>query len=86
MLNILLGYCWTAPFDTQGATAIASTFVQNIKNNMSAIDAWRDANSSASTFNACAIDASSIPHKFWYWDETSGHPVWTNVVKGVQSW
>ena len=82
----LLGYCWTAPLDTQGATAIASTFVQNIKNNMPAIDAWRDANSSTSTLNACAIDASSIPHKFWYWDETSGVPVWTNAVKGVQSW
>ena len=51
-----------------------------------ALDAWRDANSSTSTLNACAIDASSIPHKFWYWDETSGVPVWTNAVKGVQSW
>ena len=82
----LLGYCWTAPLDTQGSAAIASTFIKNLKNNMSAIDAWGDANSSTSALNACAIDVSSVHHKFWYWDETSGVPVWTNVVKGVQSW
>lgn len=82
----LLGYCWTAPLDSQGAPEIALAFVDNLKSEMSAIDAWRDANSNTSGLNACAIDVSAIPHKFWYWDETSGVPVWTNAVKGVQSW
>ena len=82
----LLGYCWTAPLDSQGAPGIVTSFINNLKNGMSKIDAWRDANNNSFSFNACAIDVSSIPHKFWYWDETSGIPVWTNAVKGVHSW
>ena len=82
----LLGYCWTAPLDSEGAPEIATAFVNNLKSNMAKIDAWRNANNGASALNACAIDTSSVPHKFWYWDETSGVPVWTNAVKGATSW
>ena len=45
-----------------------------------------EVNADNKAWNACAIDVSSVPHKFWYWEETSGVPVWTNVVKGVNSW
>ena len=82
----LLGYCWTAPLDSQGANTIAATFVAGIQDGASPIVAWRDANNGPISRNACAIDCSTTPHIFWYWDETSGTPVWTNIVKGAQSW
>lgn len=81
-----LGYCWTAPLDGQGADLIAAAFVDNIQAGVLPIEAWREANNRSVSRNACALDVSSDIHKFWYWDETSGIPVWTNIVKGVTSW
>lgn len=36
--------------------------------------------------NACVIDCSKAPHHFWFWDESSGIPVWTKKEKGAVSW
>ena len=82
----LLGYALKAPLDTDGGSSIASAFVRNIKSGKDIITSWRDANDTAKGRNACVIDCSISPHKFWFWDETSGTPVWTIKTKGVTSW
>ncbi|MBR4652445.1 MAG: hypothetical protein IKO72_03725 [Kiritimatiellae bacterium] len=66
--------------------AIASAFVGNIKSGNDIITAWRDANDTAKGRNACVIDCSRTPHQFWFWDESSGSPIWTKKEKGVASW
>ncbi len=83
---IFLGYCYTAPLDSQGAVDIASDFATNVKGGKDFLQAWKEANDRNAGRNACAIDCTSIPHRFWYWDETSGRPVWTQVDKGTTSW
>ena len=83
---IFLGYCYTAPLDSQGATAIATVFVNGVKGGKSCLQAWKDANDRDAGRNACAIDCTITPHEFWYWDETSGRPVWTRISKGDASW
>ena len=50
------------------------------------LQAWKNANDLDNGRNACVIDCSKTPHQFWFCDESSGIPVWTNAVKGVQSW
>jgi hypothetical protein len=82
----LLGYCWKAPSDNQGATTIVSSFVSAATTNSSVILSWKQANDSPLGRNACAIDCSVSPHVFWYWDETSGSPIWTNKVKAGGTW
>jgi hypothetical protein len=83
----LLGYCWTAPLDNQGSAGIITSFLGAM--NGGVINAWRNANNPATNpaaVNACAIDTSVTPHEYWYWDETSGTPVWTKKVKGASGW
>ncbi len=83
---IFLGYCYTAPLDSQGAVDIASDFATKVKGGKDFLQAWKEANDRDAGRNACAIDCTSIPHRFWYWDETSGRPVWTRIDKGSTSW
>lgn len=85
-VKYLLGYALKAPLDTDGGSAIASAFVGNIKSGNDIITAWRDANDTAKGRNACVIDCSRTPHQFWFWDESSGSPIWTKKEKGVASW
>ncbi|MFA5203680.1 MAG: hypothetical protein WC708_04665 [Lentisphaeria bacterium] len=82
----LLGYNWKAPLDNQGSAGIISTFSAAVNGGASVIDAWRQANDLGIGRNACAIDINSNPHVYWYWDEASGTPVWTSVVKSGGSW
>ena len=83
---IFLGYCYTAPLDNQGAVDIATDFSAKVKGGMGYLQAWKEANDRNAGRNACAIDCTTIPHSFWYWDETSGNPVWTRINKGTTSW
>ncbi|MBR4611897.1 MAG: hypothetical protein IKO40_04185 [Kiritimatiellae bacterium] len=83
---VFLGYCYTAPLDSQGAVSIASDFALNVKNGLGFVQAWKEANDRPEGRNACVIDCTVTPHRFWYWDETSGNPIWTRIDKGATSW
>lgn len=85
-MKFLLGYALKAPLDTDGGSLIASAFIANIKSGKDVITSWRDANDIAKGRNACVIDCSRIPHQFWFWDESTGSPIWTKKEKGVVSW
>lgn len=85
-VKYLLGYALKAPLDTDGGSAIASAFVANIKSGKDIITSWRDANDTAKGRNACVIDCSKTPRQFWFWDESSGSPIWTKKEKGTMSW
>ena len=84
--KFLLGYALKAPLDNDGGASIASSFVANVKAGQDVLIAWRNANDRAKGRNACAIDCSTSPHVFWYWNETSGVPVWTSRTKGATVW
>ena len=83
---LFLGYCYAAPLDDKGADEIALDFSTKVKGGMGFLQAWKEANDRGIGRNACAIDCTTSPHQFWYWDETSGSPVWTSVNKGASSW
>ncbi len=84
--KILLGYALKAPLDSRGGTSIASRFAEQIKSGSPVIEAWKIANDCPEGRNACAIDCSSNNHEFWFWDESSGHAVWTSKKKGITGW
>jgi hypothetical protein len=90
-----LGYCWKAPLDSTDERDLPSLVIQTYLAARSVqvdpIAAWGSANNPTypireRCINACAIDASKVPHEFWYWDETSGQPVWTKKTKGLTGW
>jgi hypothetical protein len=84
--DYLLGYAWAAPLDNQGAVDVINRYTSHGGN---PIEAWSHANDPSVTptaSNACAIDTTTTPHEYWYWNETSGSPVWTNQVKGATGW
>ena len=81
-----IGYNWTAPLDNQGSAGIVSNFLSTVSGGASFVNAWKQANDLGVGRNACVIDCASIPHVYWYWNETSGTPVWTNVVKSGGTW
>ena len=83
---VFLGYCYTAPLDNQGAVDIATDFADKVKGEKGYLEAWKEANDRNAGRNACAIDCTTTPHQFWFWDETSGSPVWTRIDKGTTSW
>ncbi len=84
--KILLGYALKAPLDSRGGTAIASRFVEQVKSGRSVIEAWKIANDCPEGRNACAIDCVSDSREFWFWDESSGHAVWTSKKKEITGW
>lgn len=80
----LLGYGWKAPRDTQGADDIAATFAVEVNEGKSAIEAWRIANDCPAGRNACAIDVSTKPNKYWYWKRIGFRQYsWDCKVEGV---
>ena len=76
-VKYLLGYALKAPLDTDGGSSIVAAFVRNLKSGKDIIVSWRDANDTAKGRNACVIDCSKTPHQYWFWNESSGSPVWT---------
>ena len=82
----LLGYCWKAPLDSAGTAGIINSFFTAYNGGASIPAAWGTANNLAIGRNACVIDTSVTPHEYWYWDETSGTPVWTKKIKGATGW
>jgi uncharacterized protein (DUF2141 family) len=82
----LIGYNWTAPLDNQGSAGIISNCLSALSGGASVVNAWKQANDLGIGRNACVIDCSANPHVYWYWDETSGTAVWTNVMKSGGSW
>ncbi|MFC1854189.1 hypothetical protein ACFL27_28735 [candidate division CSSED10-310 bacterium] len=82
----LVGYNWYAPLDTQGSPTVINNFFIAWNSGNSVPEAWKIANDFAEGRNACVIDNTKNPHEYWYWDETSGSPVWTKVIKGGSSW
>ncbi len=85
-VGILLGFAWTAPLDDAGGVAMVQSFVTSASSGMGLIEAWRNATDSGPARNACAIDKTVVPHVYWFWDEQSGVPVWTNAVKTAKGW
>lgn len=85
-VKYLLGYALKAPLDADGGDAITAAFIAHIKSGKDIITSWRDANNTAKGRNACVVDCSKTPHQFWFWDESSGSPIWTKKVKGSASW
>lgn len=87
--SYLLGYAWAAPTDLQGTQTIIKDFLNSITAGDPVVEAWRVANNPAKNsagINACAIDVSKTPHRFYYWDETKGYPDWECIVKGASEW
>ena len=79
-----LGYGWFAPLDTQGGNIIAASFVAGINAGKNPVEAWRIANNRSAGRNACAIDVSSVPAKFWYWKRNGwGGYTWECKTEGV---
>ena len=69
-----------------GKSTLVEAFASNVRNGQGFVTAWKNANSTTSGMNACAIDCSGNPHRFWYWDERTGTPVWTSKTKGTGAW
>ncbi len=79
-----LGYGWTAPRDTQGGNQIAAAFASQINAGTTPVEAWRIANDRNEGRNACAIDLSSAPVKFWYWKKDFwGNYSWECKTEGI---
>lgn len=80
------GVTATAPLDGAGGTNVVQSFVSSIASGMGMIEAWRNATDSGCARNACAIDKTVVPHVYWFWDEQTGTPIWTNAVKTAKGW
>ena len=65
---------------------MAQGFATALSSGKGLTEAWRDATDSGATRNACAIDKTVVPHVYWFWDEQSGVPIWTNAVKTAEGW
>ena len=85
-VGVLLGFAWTAPLDSAGGVDVAQGFASALSTGKGLIEAWREATDSDATRNACAIDRTAVPHVYWFWDEQSGVPIWTNAVKTAKGW
>ena len=65
--SALLGYCWKAPFDNQGAVQILNSWCDQ-RASIGDIEAWMRANDRRSGHNACAIrrmDGTSIEYHYF---------------------
>lgn len=61
--GVLLGYCWTAPLDIQGAESIVADWCAR-RAALGDVAAWMKANDNSAGRNACAIDSSGNYHFF----------------------
>ena len=84
--KFLVGNNWAGPSDVAGTKEIVANFLSAVGDGSSIPEAWKSANPVTKGANACVIDCSKVPHEYWYWDETSGSPIWSKVVKGVDGW
>ena len=82
----LLGYCFTAPADTDGAAQIITSYMASVSSGINPVAAWGLANTGNKGNNACAIDTSVSPHQYWYFKSVDGKLVWTQVLKEVTGW
>ena len=82
----LVGNCWAGPSDISGTKEMVRTFLTQVASGKTIPEAWSIASPVTKGPNACVIDCSKEPHEYWYWDETSGSPVWTKIEKGVSGW
>ena len=65
--SALLGYCWKAPLDNQGAVQILNSWCDQ-RASIGDIEAWMRANDRRSGHNACAIrrmDGTSIEYHYF---------------------
>jgi len=82
-----LGYCFTAPLDTQGSAAIIRDFYESVNAGTGPITAWGAANKLYGGVNACAIDTSTTPHRYYYFaEDQNGILTWTQVNKSFGGW
>jgi hypothetical protein len=84
--KMLIGYCWKAPSDKQGAVETIKEFISQYRLTKNVSFSWKRANDNPYGRNACVIDCSIEPHEFWYWDERTAAPVWSKVTKGSSDW
>ncbi len=89
--DVKLGYCFTAPLDTQGMPGIISSYQALVKGGMDPVEAWGTANKGTTGVNACAIDTRKTPHEYWYFKKVStgwfsSDLQWTKVVKPTAGW
>lgn len=89
--DVKLGYCYTAPLDTQGSAGIASTYQSLVKGGTDPVAAWGQANKGTKGVNACAIDCRKTPHEYWYFKKVStglfsSDLQWTKTVKTTSGW
>ncbi len=82
-----LGYCFTAPLDSEGTAAIIQDFYESVNAGTGPITAWGAASKRAGALNACAIDTSTTPHRYYYFtSDQNGIATWTQVTKGSTGW
>lgn len=82
--KIFLGYGWTAPLDTQGSDEIAAICAAQINSGQNPVEAWRIANDRPAGRNACAIDMSVSPARYWHWQRNLlGGYTWTCKTEGT---
>ena len=83
----LLGYCWTAPLDSQGGDRIVNDWCAN-RAALGDVEAWMRANDNRNGRNACAIqriDDSCL--QYWFFKREKGYIYnsysLTNVIEAI---
>lgn len=70
--DVLLGYAYTAPRDSQGSVQIVADWCAN-RTAMGDVDAWMKANDNRCGRNACAIQRIDNSHiRYWYFEREKG--------------
>ena len=71
--NALLGYCWKAPLDNQGAVRILNDWCSN-RTALGDVESWMQANANRNGRNACAIQHIDDSHcRYWYFKREKGY-------------
>ena len=71
--SALLGYCWKAPFDNQGAVRIINNWCSN-RTALGDVESWMQANANRNGRNACAIQNIDDSHcRYWYFKREKGY-------------
>ena len=71
--GVLLGYCWKAPLDNQGAVRILNDWCSN-RTALGDVESWMQANANRNGRNACAIQHIDDSHcRYWYFKREKGY-------------
>ena len=71
--SALLGYCWKAPLDNQGAVRILNDWCSN-RTALGDVESWMQANANRNGRNACAIQHIDDSHcRYWYFKREKGY-------------